>query len=157
MGEVAYSLLQLLNRGSLIPIEHDPEHPSPCEQLPPNRHGMVEWRPVPMEESTAFDGIPVHPSVREFFGSFWGGHAGGRHSGEAVNISVAWNSDELAGIARYVGTQVAAGEPVLVAYTDSDWYFAVDNATGEVWLCEPGYPPLRRVAPSLIEFLAEVE
>jgi hypothetical protein len=45
---------------------------------------------------------------------------------------------------------------VCVAVTDSDWYFGVDNATGAVWLCEPGHPPLQEVAPSLAVFLSEV-
>src|SRR5262245_45205768 len=98
MGEVAYALVRLLNRSSFLRIEHDPDRPSPCEQLPPDHHGMVEWRPVPMDPPAAFDGMVVHPSVREFYGSFWGGEAGGRHSGEALRLSPAWNADGLARI-----------------------------------------------------------
>lgn len=157
MGEVAFELLRLLNRSALCPVEHDPEYPSPCEQMPPDHHGMVEWWPVPMKSLAAFDGVTLHPSISEFYGSFWGGHAGGRHSGEAVNIHIAWNADELARITRQVVAQVATGDPVMVAYTDSDWYFAVNNMTGAVWLCEPGHPPMRQVAPSLAAFLAGVE
>jgi len=157
VSEVAYALLRLLNRGSFLRIEHDPERPSPCELLPPDHHNMVEWRPVPMEPPAAFDGVEVHPSVREFYGSYWGGEAGGRHSGEAVCLRVAWNADELTRITSYVMSQVEAGEPVMVAYTDSDWYFGVDNATGVVWLCEPGRPAIREAASSLVAFLDGVE
>ena len=75
---------------------------------------------------------------------------------EAVGLCVAWDAAELARIARLVREQVTVGVPVYVAHTNSDWYFGVDNSTGAVWLCEPGWPPLREVAPSLAAFLREV-
>ncbi|MDB5306952.1 MAG: Syd [Gemmataceae bacterium] len=157
MDDVARALLALLERGAAERVEHDPEWPSPCEVLPPDHHGMVNWRPVPMDRPSGFDEIPVHPSVREFYGTFWGGTAAGRHSGESVGLSAAWNAEDVARIARSVREQVAAGVPEYVAHTSSDWYFGVDNATGAVWLCEPGYPPIRQVAPSLAAFLVEVQ
>jgi SecY interacting protein Syd len=110
-----------------------------------------------MDLSSAFDGIAVHPSVRTFYGSYWGRSASGRHSGEAVELRVAWNAEDLARIVHSVGEQVAAGKPIFVGHTNSDWYFGVDNATGAVWLCEPGHPPLRQIAPSLAAFLAGIE
>jgi SecY interacting protein Syd len=109
-----------------------------------------------MDPPAAFEGIPLHPDLREFYGSFWGGSAYGRHSGESVGVSVAWNPDNLARITQFIRAQVLTGESVFVANTDSDWYFGADNATGAVWLCEPGRPPIRQVAPSLAAFLAEV-
>ena len=89
MGEVARHLLELLERGAAELYEHDPEWPSPCETMPPDDENMVDWRPVPMDPPATFDGIPLHPSVREFYGSFWGGPAGGTHSGESVGLAVA--------------------------------------------------------------------
>jgi SecY interacting protein Syd len=157
MGEVARRLLALLQRASVLPVEYDPEWPSPCAVLPPDVDNMVRWRPVTMEPPADFVDIPLHPDVREFYTSFWSGSAGGRHSGEAVLIRVAWNADELARIRQSLAAQVAVAEPIFVANTDSDWYFAVDNATGAVLLCEPGRPPIREVAPSLSAFLASVE
>ena len=156
MGAVARALLALMERASAEPVEHDPEWPSPCEVLPPDSDGMVRWRPVPMDPPPDFAEIQLHTDIREFYGSLWGGHPGGRHSGESVSVRAAWNAEELADIRQFVAAQVAAGEPVFVANSDSDCYFGVDNATGAVWLCEPGYPPLRQVAPSLAAFLTEV-
>jgi SecY interacting protein Syd len=156
MGEVARELLRLLQRGSAVRREHDAEWPSPCELLPPDDNGYVVWRPVPMQPPATFFGISLHPSIREFYGSYWGGRASGEHSGEAVNLMVAWNEDDLGRITNSLREHVAAGVPVLVAYTDSDWYFGVDNTTGAVWLCEPGCPPMREVAPSLAAFLVRV-
>src|SRR5262245_4554075 len=157
MGEVAQRLLTLLQRAAAWPVEYDPEWQSPCVVLPPDGDNMVSWRPVPMESPPDFASIPLRSEVRELYTSFWGRSVGGRHSGEAVLLRVAWNADELQRIGQSVSAQVAAGEPVFVASTDSDWYFAVDNATGKVFLCEPGRPPIREVAPSLAAFLAAVE
>lgn len=157
MGEIAQKLLPLLQRASTWPVEHDPEWLSPCVIGVPDADNMVRWQPVVMEPPADFSGIPVHVDVREFYGSFWGGSAGGRHSGEAVLLRVAWNVADLVRIKQTLAAQVAAGEPVFVAGTDSDWYFAVDNATGAVLLCETGHPPKREVAPSLAAFLAGVE
>ncbi len=158
VGDVARALLGILERGAAEPVEHDPEWPSPCEMLPPDDRGMVNWRPIPMDPAPTFEGIPLHPSLREFIGSFWGGTAGGRHSDElVVGLNVAWNAEELDRMIQFIRAQVLAGEPVAVATTDSDLYFGVDNATGTVWLCEAGYPPITQVAASLAEFLAGVE
>jgi SecY interacting protein Syd len=157
MGEVAESLLALLERGSALPVEHDPEWPSPCEILPPDPDGMVRWRPIKMEPPADFVGVHLHSDIQEFYGSWWGGHVEGRHSGEVVFLDVAWNKDDLAQIRQTLDTHVAAGEPVFVAGTDSDWYFGVDNVSGAVMLCESGRPPLRQIAPSLAAFLAGVQ
>jgi len=90
-----------------MPVEHDPEWPSPCEILPPDAAGMVRWRPVPMEPLATFEGVPLHPELREFYGSFWGRDGGGRHSGEVASVRVAWNAKELARITRLLAAQVA--------------------------------------------------
>ena len=156
MRDVARLLLALLEAGASIPIEHDPEWPSPCEVMPPDADGMVRWRPIPMEPPATFDGIPMRPELREFYGTFWGRDGYSRHSDESAAISVAWNAAELERITANLAAQVTEGVPVCVAITDSDWYFGVDNATGAVWLCEPGCPPIREVAPSLVAFLTDL-
>ena len=157
MGEVAQRLLFLLERAAAWPVEYDPDWQSPCVILPPEADNMVRWRPVPMESPADFADIQVRSEVRELYTSFWGGVAGGRHSDEAVLLNVAWNAEELERIRQSLAAQLDAGEPVTVAYTGSDWYFAVDNATGAVFLCEPGRPAIRQIAASLAAFLAAVE
>ncbi|VTU01214.1 protein syd : Uncharacterized protein OS=Endozoicomonas numazuensis GN=GZ78_23580 PE=4 SV=1: Syd [Gemmataceae bacterium] len=156
MGDVAYALLRLLNRASLLRVDHDPARPSPCEQLPPDHHGLVEWRPVPVTPPAAFDGIAIHPSIREFYGSYLGGEADGHYAGEAVHLITAWEVDGLARFARTVRAQVESEKQVTVAYTDREQLYAVDNATGAVWLCEPDQQPIRQVARSLAEFLNQI-
>jgi hypothetical protein len=110
-----------------------------------------------MDPPAELEGVPLHPSTREFYGSYWGGEAGGRYAGEGVHLITAWNADALASIARSIRAQIDAGEPVMVACTDREQAYAVDNATGAVWLCESDHRPIRPVARSLVEFLDQIE
>lgn len=154
-GEVAKALRSLLERsGSSFPVEYDPEWSSPCILLPPDAEGRVQWQPVLMDPPAKFEGL--HPDLQEFFGSFWGGPIEATHSGDAVLISVAWNEVELLNIQQTVAQHLTAGSPIFIAGTSSDWYFGVNNDTGEVWLCEPGYPPIHQVSPSLATFLIQL-
>ncbi len=155
MSVIAGKLLKLLQQAS-APIEYDPEWPSPCAILPPDANNMVNWRPVAMAPPPDFSDIALRPEIVEFYTSFWGKGWEGRHAEEAVMLRVAWNADELAETREFLISQLAAGEAIFIAGTDSDFYFAVDNASGTVWLCEPGYPPLREVAPSLSSFLTSL-
>ena len=157
MGEIARILLRLLNQASFVPVEYDPGRPSLCAQLPPNRHGMIEWRPVPMDAPAELEGVPLHPSTREFYSSYWGGEAGGRYAGEGVHLITAWNAHALTSIARFIRSQLDAGEPVMVACTDREQAYAVDNATGAVWLCGSDHLPIRPIAASLVEFLDGIQ
>ena len=156
-GEVAQVLYSLLERsGATVPVEYDPDWPSPCIIFPPDVEGMVRWQPVPMNPPARFEDIQLHPDLQAFFGSFWGGSVEGTHSGESVLMSVAWNQEELLKIKKSTLDCLVEGVPVSIAGTSSDWYFGVDNNTGEVWLCEPGYPPIRKVSSSIAAFLNEI-
>jgi hypothetical protein len=156
MGEVTKTLLTLLEWSASEKIEHDPEWISPCEIMPPDNSGMIHWKPVLMNSPPDF-GISLHSSIREFYGSLWGGTIEAEYSGETVILSLAWNDDDLNRIIKFVHEQVTADIPVFVAHTNSDWYFGVNNKTGTVWLCEAGYPSIKQVAQSLVQFLVEIE
>ena len=129
---------------------------------------MVPWRPIPMDPPADFAdveaaaGLRLHPDILAFYGSFWGWGGGGTHSGEPVSLRAPWNPRDLArikqNIIEHVRVCAESQTPptVFVANTASDWFFSVDNATGEVFLEEPGSPRVRVVAPSLAWFLAEM-
>jgi SecY interacting protein Syd len=157
MGEVTKALLELFEWSASEPVEHDPEWTSPCEIMPPDTNGMIYWKPVVMAPQPDFEAIPLHSSIREFYGSLWGGTIEAECCGETVILSLAWNSDDLSRILKVIREQVVNDTPVFVANTNSDFYFGVNNKTGTVWLCEPGYPPIKQVAQSLVQFLAEIE
>ena len=156
MGEVA-NVLRILLENSVGLVEYDSEWMSPCVVLPPDANNMVIWRPVEMKPAPDFMDIPLRPEIAEFYTSFWGKGWEGSHSDEAVMLCVPWNADELAAIKESLTLNAAAGVPIFIANTGSDLYFGVDNSSGTVWLCEPGYPPTRQVASSLEAFLASLE
>ena len=147
-------------------VEHDPEWPSPCVVGEPDEDDLVAWRPVPMDdppgtgEVAAAVGAVVHPDAVEFLTSWWAGEVEGSFDGEMVFLRTLWNREELdtalADLRQHLEVQGESGIPartVPIAGTGSDFYFGLDNRTGEVYLDEPGHPPLRTVAPSLAAFL----
>lgn len=156
MRDIAETLLTLLDRASLRSVEHDPEWRSPAEVLPPDTDGMVNWKPVAIDPPPEFEGLAMHRDLVEYFGSYWGGSTEGLHSGEVAILKVSWNAEELESIKEHIALHLAENAPVCVAVTDSDWYFGVDNVSGAVWLCEPGHPPMREVAPNLQRFLSDI-
>lgn len=156
MGDVSQKLLELLEWASSMTVEHDPEWSSPCEILPPDNNGMVTWQPVVMSPSPSFEEVLLHPSLKEFYGSFWGRTIEADYLGECVLLRVAWNADDLKRIIQDINEHIVINMPIFVANTDSDLYFGVDNTTGEVWLCEPGYPPVQQVDRSLAQFLSAI-
>jgi SecY interacting protein Syd len=156
MGDIAGKLLRLLERASLRAIEHDTEWTSPAEVLPPDAEGMVTWKPVAIDPTPDFEALKLHQDLVEFYGSYFGWPPEGQHSGEVAILRVPWNIQELESIKKSIALHLSEEAPVCVAVTNSDWYFGVDNVTGRVWLCEPGYPPIREVAPNLLRFLSDM-
>jgi SecY interacting protein Syd len=108
--------------------------------------------------------VTLHPDAGAFYGSWWSGEVELRYEGEATRPTTVWNEEELeevwARLRDHLESQRQAGMPcrtVPIAGSDSDRYFALNNETGEVVLEEPGHPPLRVVAPSLVQFLASLD
>lgn len=172
MSIVATYLAELYD--SLNPIrrtvEFDPEWPSPCVATRHSAEDEVEWHAVPMTSAPDFTGIEaelgakIHPDVKDFYGSFWSGPVESEHLGQYVYLRGVWNQESLDSIFSDIVSHVISrrqeleGLPdsIFVAGTESDLFFSVSNVTGEVMLEEPGYPPLRSVAPSLSDFLKQL-
>lgn len=160
---VAEALGQFLTRyvAAYAPrVEFDPEWPSPCVTGEPDEEGEAGWQPMAQTDALPFGDIDIHPDTLEFYGSWWAGPVEARWENESVLLNTLWNKQEkesmLHNLREHSDGQRQAGMPrqtVPVAGTDSDFYFSVDNETGAVWLEEPGYSPLREVAPSLAAFL----
>jgi len=166
--EVRDGLLDLIAKNDRRAIEHDDEWDSPCRVGNPDDDGMITWQPVTIDPPPDFSAIeeilggPMHPDAKQLFGSCYAGPVEGRHSGEPVSLMTVWNSIDLRrrldGIRQHVELCRAEGMrfSIPVANTDSDYLFAIDNATGEVLLGEVGYPLKQIVAPSLAQFLSEL-
>lgn len=151
-------------------VEYDPEWPSPCVAMSHCAGDEIEWHAVPMTSAPDFTGIEIqlgvkiHPDVKDFYGSFWTGPIESEHLGETVFLLGVWNQESLnstlSEIASHVISrrQALVGLPdsIFVAGTETDLFFSVNNVTGEVLLEEPGYAPIRSVAPSLSYFLKQL-
>lgn len=156
MKTIAELLLESLEwQANVEKIEYIPEWPSPCAILPIDNEGLVAWRPAAIEGDTAFSALDLRPEIAEFFTSYFGRPIYANHSGEECTIYASWNQDELKSAANNVQLMLQDDAPICIATTNSDSYFGVCNTTGTVWLCEPGYPPMRQVAESLQAFLSE--
>lgn len=156
MKTIAEILLEYLKlQANLEKIEYDPEWPSSCAILPADNEGFVYWRPMPITDRTAFSRLGLRPEITDFFTSYFGKHIYATHSGEECIFNASWNQQELEVAANNVQIMLQDDLPICVATTDSDFFFSVCNKTGAVWLCEPGYPPIKQVSESLIDFLSE--
>ncbi len=162
------------DKNSVVPLlyyEDTPELESVCYIGKPISESIC-WKPVEMQTLPNFTevesllGINLHLDIKEFYGSYWAGSIESSHSDEVVSLNGMLNQGELdrvlASIIQHVksrreelGQQI--DDSVFIAGTDSDWYFSVNNKTGEVLLEEPGYPPIRIVASSLEQFINQLE
>jgi SecY interacting protein Syd len=172
MPNVATALAELYDALDSLrrTVEYDPEWTSPCVAAVHRPEGAVEWHAVPMTSAPDFTGIEVqlgtkiHPDVKDFYGSFWSGPIESEHLGETVSLRNVWNQESLNSLLNEIVSHVISrrqalvGLPdsIFVASTDSGLFFSVDNVTGEVMLEEPGYPPLRPIAPSLSDFIKQL-
>ncbi|MCH0543339.1 SecY-interacting protein Syd [Streptomyces sp. MUM 203J] len=157
-------------------VEYDPERPSPCHWGEPRADGCICWKPVQMDKAPDFSGLqvalgaPLHPDIACLYGSLWCGPVFDHHeaSGEDCRLRTFWNemdleqtlsaqADSIRHMKRHPDHFAGYRPVLLVATTDSDLFFGLDNCTGEIVLEEPGAPDLRRlVAPSLAQFLQDL-
>lgn len=136
-------------------IECTPDWPSPCVILPADNDELEHWRPAPISDKTVFDKLELRTELSEFFTSYFGKSIRANHSGETCIIHASWNQQELESTASDVSLMLSEEIPICIATTDSDLFFGACNKTGTIWLCEPGYPPIRKVSESLHDFLSE--
>ncbi len=143
----------------------------------------IHWRPVrrddPVREGTApgalasdvFAGLEraleltIHPDIKAYYGRYWSAGLTAQAPDGPVSLILLWNADDADRlIENLIGHAIAkrrSRKPftVFFAVTDpeSDYFLAIDNASGEVLLERPGEPPLRTVAPDLATFLDSLQ
>lgn len=150
--------------------EFDPLWRSPCEIGEPvelDYFAAIEWRPRARQDADDFSGLEnafetdIHPSIKEYYGSYWSGGLEGTCNEGHVSLMFLWNhEDRVRLVDNLIGHALAQKKSrsplsIFFACTDaaSAYYLAVNNATGEVQLELPGRKPIRTVESSLSKFL----
>jgi SecY interacting protein Syd len=159
------------------PEPFDQDWRSPCERgapfAGPDGAPLVDWQPVrrdvahdnPLDAVERALELALHPDAKSYYGRWWSACIRARAPDGPVSLIFLWNADDAERLAEnLIGHALAkrrqrAPFTVFFANTDSDseYFLSIDNATGAIWLEEPGRPPIRQVAPSLSAFLDSLE
>ncbi|NCF81053.1 MAG: SecY-interacting protein, partial [Proteobacteria bacterium] len=104
--------------------------------------------------------VEIHPDIKSFYGSYWGGPIELEADEGGVTLIQVWNDDDFDRLVENLlghamaKQRIKAPLTIFIALTDEEEYvLSVDNETGCVVLEEPGSIPTREVSPSLAEFL----
>ena len=154
--------------------EYDPTWRSSCEVGDPRpfqSYTAVPWRPTPRyhaeHEFERFEQAieaKIHPSVKQYYSSYWSGCLEAESAYGHVSLILLWNEDDrdrlLENLIGHVLTQKRYRIPLSIFFActtvDSRLFLTVNNSTGEVQLERPAYKAERIVAPSLSDFLANL-
>ncbi|MDZ7669202.1 MAG: SecY-interacting protein [Gammaproteobacteria bacterium] len=151
---------------------HDPQWRSTCEIAEPYLDAQGEhrvlWLPQRREpEGDVFAGleraleVPIHPSLKTFYGRYWSGGLEATASEGHVSLLLLWNDEDadrlVENLIGHALTKRRLRQPMSVFFActeaDSELFLSVDNDSGQVLLEAPGRKPLRVVAESLGVFL----
>lgn len=141
-------------------VEHDPEWPLRCAVGVPDEDGSIAWEPTARAEPRDFVEVeraigPLHPHVKELFGSRWSLTLGARHGAEVVYLATIENEErERAMLAGWVSA--GPGAPILIAHFGDDRWLGVDPSTGRITLEDPPRASVP-IAASIPEWLDALE
>lgn len=150
--------------------EFDCNWRSPCEIGEPlELEGVaaIEWRPKVRQNADDFSGLEnafetdIHPSIKDYYGSYWSGGLEGTCNEGHVSLMFLWNDEDrdrlIDNLIGHALAQKKSRSPLSVFFactdTASAYYLSVNNSTGEVQLELPGRKPIRTVESSLSKFL----
>ncbi len=145
----------------------DPDWRSVCEIDVTADGDRVRWRPARQEQPVDFRGlenaleIPVHQSIKDYYGRYWAGGIETTSEEGHVSLIQLWNPDDFDRlIANLIGHSLAkrqSDDPFTVFFAttepNSELFLSIDNLSGRILLEEPGKPPLRDVEQDIGTFL----
>lgn len=173
MGSLDQFIELTLQRYPKLWNEFDSTWRSPCEIGEPVIHEemvAIQWRPQSRLNTDDFSGLEnafettIHPSIKDYYGSYWSGGLEATCDEGHVSLMFLWNDEDrdrlIENLIGHALAQKRSRAPLSIFFactdTSSDYYLAVNNATGEVQLELPRRKPIRTVAASLCEFLARL-
>lgn len=127
----------------------------------------IEWRPQFRQNADDFSGLEhafeteIHPSIKDYYGSYWSGGLEGTFDEGHVSLMFLWNDEDrdrlIDNLIGHALAQKKSRSPLSIFFACTDassaYYLTVNNATGEVQLELPGRKPIRTVESSLSKFL----
>lgn len=169
------SIQKQLEQNQRLPVTcYDSQWPSTCYLEPTRANSQVQWQPQPQTGQSTdamFDrmedalGFELHPDIRCWYSSFWSDPLPARCDKGDLSLIFLWNEQDgerLRGnlIGHLLSKQKQKQSPTLFfacTEPDGDQFISIDNNTGEIWLEQPGKPPVMKLAASLQEFIEQLE
>ncbi|MCE2569993.1 SecY-interacting protein [Motilimonas eburnea] len=155
-------------------VEYDQQWPSPCQRGAPI-DGMITWQPAVNSDTVNFDNVAkaldcqLHPSINDFFSSWYSDPLACRfinQQGDAMALTLvqAWNLEDYQRLQENVIAHVLMQrrlklpDTVFIASCEDEMQIvSVVNDSGEVILEQLGKGAVATLAPSLAEFLDQLQ
>ncbi|NTS78269.1 SecY-interacting protein [Catenovulum sp. SM1970] len=155
--------------GEYPSVEHDDEWQSECEL------GTVEsaksfWKPLQRQQALDFTNIDnaleitTHPDLALYYGTLISAGLDASFEGEALQLLQVWNDEDLNMLQQNMISHILMKQKLkqritlFLAVTDDDsLLISLLNETGEVVLEPVGKEPIRVLAPSLADFIAQLK
>ena len=142
---------------------------SPCEIGEPIHLAdtkAIEWRPTKRHRVDDFSGLEnafeteIHPSIKDYYGSYWSGGLEATCMEGHVSLMFLWNIEDrdrlIDNLIGHALAQKRSRSPLSIFFACTEpasaYFLSVNNATGAVQLELPGRKPVRTVESSLSEF-----
>jgi len=171
LDQFVKSLLEKqLNEASRLPLTpFDEEWPSPCYQQ--TEGTLREWKPVHQNApNTMFDRLEealefqIHPDVAAFYSHYWSDPLPASCTDGDLSLIQVWSSEDMerlrSNILGHLLMKKKFRQPLTVFIAcpepDDNYMISVINDNGEVWLEQPGKPPIRKLADNLAEFISSL-
>jgi SecY interacting protein Syd len=152
-------------------VEFDAEWLSDCQNESVDMDGLVGWQPVEQSQPVDFSGLenalelPIHPDVKEYFGSFWSGSLEATCKEGQVSLIQLWNPQDFDRLIENLIGHALAKKRLKQSFTvffattepDSELFLSIDNETGAVLLEEPGLPPRKTVDACVADFIKRLK
>lgn len=142
--------------------------PSPCE-LGAFGDEHNHWQPVEIKDSLSFDNVeqalnfPLHASIKEYYTAIYSETIYASCDEGKLSLLFAWSEADFARLQENIIGHVLMKQrlkqqvTIFFALTDDDDYIlSINNDTGEVWVERVGCEPHKKVADSLLEFIASL-
>lgn len=151
-------------------IVRDEQWPSPCEILPENAQGLVQWQAVEQPSEASLDALAKALETRfpddlnALFSSFYGDHLTLNYQDHEICLLQAWNEQDFSNLQQNITGHVLMkrrlkqDDTVFFALTETeDMLIVVKLNDGSVWLEQVGKKPHQQLAASISDFLSQCE